>query len=269
MIFWVIVSSYLTVRIFNIQSGNYAGERMTLTINNVEYAFRWCPAGTFQMGSPESETDRDNDEKQHQVTLSRGFWIQETEVTQEQWKNVMGNNPSNFKGNQLPVERVSWNDCQDYMRKLNAIISSNYQFSLPTEAQWEYACRAGSTTPFNFGSTLNGDKANCNGNYPYGTSTKGNYLEKTTSVGLYQANAWGLYDMHGNVYEWCSDRYGDYPTVNVTDPTGANNGSNHVFRGGSWLNLAKFCRSTNRNSNPPTGSHISLGLRCSLVDKSK
>jgi formylglycine-generating enzyme required for sulfatase activity len=252
-----------------IKSGNHVGERMTLTINNVEYAFRWCPAGTFLMGSSESEEYRGNNETQHQVTLSRGFWMQETEVTQEQWESVMGNNPSQFKGNQLPVENVSWEDCQEYMRKMNALILSDYEFSLPTEAQWEYACRAGSTTPFNFGSTLNGDKANCDGNYPYGTSTKGTYLKKTASVGSYQANAWGLYDMHGNVWEWCSDWYGDYLVGSVTDPTRANNGSYRALRGGSWYCLAKYCRSAFQYIVLPMYGDYELGVRCSLVDKSK
>ncbi|MDR1267926.1 MAG: SUMF1/EgtB/PvdO family nonheme iron enzyme [Planctomycetaceae bacterium] len=261
--------SSLPVQIFNIKSGGDAGERMTLTINNVEYAFRWCPVGTFRMGSPESELDRGNDEKQHRVTLSQGFWMQETEVTQEQWKSVMGSNPSHFKGSHLPVENVSWNDCQNYMRKLNALISSGYKFSLPTEAQWEYACRAGSTTVFSFGDTLNGYKANCNGNYPYGMSTKGTYLEKTVSVGSYYANDWGLYDMHGNIWEWCNDWYGDYLAGSVTDPTGANNGSFRVVRGGCWFISAKSCRSAFRGFGGPSGRLIGLGLRCSLVDKSK
>ncbi|MDR1267925.1 MAG: SUMF1/EgtB/PvdO family nonheme iron enzyme [Planctomycetaceae bacterium] len=258
--------SSLPVQIFNIQSGSDAGERMTLNINDVEYAFRWCPAGTFLMGNLESESDRIYGEEQPQVTLSQGFWIQETEVTQEQWESVMGNNPSHCKGNRLPVEMVSWNNCQDYMKKLNVLISSNYQFSLPTEAQWEYACRAGSRTAFSFGDTLNGDKANCNGNcnYPCNMSIKG-----TTSVGSYQANAWGLYDMHGNVWEWCNDWYGDYPVGSVTDPMGVNNGSYYVFRGGSWSDDAENCRSAFRKYGLPTYWSKNLGLRCSLVDKSK
>ena len=145
-------------------------------------------------------------------------------------ERVVGNNPSRFKGIKRPVEQVSWEDSQQYIQKLNSLLAgtpgapSGFKFSLPTEAQWEYACRAGTTTPFNFGSVLNGDKANCNGNYPYGTTTKGKYLQKTTEVGSYPANAWGLFDMHGNVWEWCSDWYGNYPSGAVTDLIGASMG---------------------------------------------
>ncbi|MGL6225053.1 MAG: SUMF1/EgtB/PvdO family nonheme iron enzyme, partial [Thermoguttaceae bacterium] len=125
--------------------GKSAGERKVLTIKGVEYAFRWCPAGTFEMGSPTSEKDRGGDETQHQVTLSKGFWMLETEVTQEMWKSVMGSNPSGFKGKNLPVETVSWDDCQNFIKQLNNSSPSGFKFSLPTEAHWEYACRAGTT----------------------------------------------------------------------------------------------------------------------------
>jgi formylglycine-generating enzyme required for sulfatase activity len=251
----------------NIKSGKTAGERMTLKISNVEYAFRWCPAGSFMMGSPESEEERWENETQHRVTLSNGFWMQETEITQEQWESITGNNPSKFKGSPLPVERVSWIDCQGYVSKLNNVVSSGYKFSLPTEAQWEYACRAGTSTPFNFGSVLNGNKANCAGNYPYGTGTKGKYWEMTTTVGSYSANGWGVYDMHGNVWEWCRDWYGDYPSGNVTDPTGVNNGSHRVSRGGSWCSNARSCRSTYRNYYMPTFRDSNLGCRLVLISE--
>jgi formylglycine-generating enzyme required for sulfatase activity len=263
-------SSSSPVKVANIQSGRRASERMILTVKNVEYAFRWCPAGTFQMGSPESETSRDNDETQHRVTLSQGFWMQETEVTQEQWESVMGNNPSNFKGGRLPVEKVSWNDCQEYMRKLNALVSSDYEFSLPTEAQWEYACRAGSTTAYGFGDSREQLK-----DYAWfgavfvEESLTASSGETTNRVGQKKANAWGLYDMHGNVWEWCSDWYVDYPVGSVTDPTGANSGSSRALRGGCWLGNAEFCRSAFRNYDLPSAGLNGLGVRCSLVDKSK
>jgi len=245
-----------------------AGERIVLTINDIDYAFRWCPPGTFTMGSPTSEKDRYDNETQHQVTLSRGFWMLETPVTQAMWESVMGNNPSHFKGSKkLPVEQVSWDDCQGFIQKLNGlnIAPSGFKFSLPTEAQWEYACRAGTMTPFHFGSVLNGDKANCDGNYPYGTSTKGKYLEKTSEVGSYPSNAWGLLDMHGNVWEWCLDWYGNYPSGAVTDPVGSPTGSNRVIRGGSWLDYAQDCRSAIRNRDDPTLRDYIIGLRLSLV----
>ena len=245
-----------------------AGDRMVLPINGVEFPFRWCPPGTFTMGSPEDEANRDNDETQHQVTLSHGFWMLETPVTQKMWEKVTGSNPSRFNGAKFPVECVSWDDCQQFVEELNDlnVAPSGYRFSLPTEAQWEYACRAGTTTPFNFGSVLNGDKANCDGNFPYGTSAEGQYLEKTSEVGEYPANAWGLFDMHGNVWEWCSDWYGDYPSGSVTNPVGASEGLARVLRGGGWLRNARHCRSAYRNCNDPLYYRRRYyGVRLSLV----
>jgi formylglycine-generating enzyme required for sulfatase activity len=244
-----------------------AGERILVAIENLQIPFRWCPAGTFQMGSPSSEKDRSDNETQHQVTLTQGFWMGETAVTQEMWQSVMGANPSRFKGAKNPVEQVSWDDCQKFIGKLNGlgVAPSGFKFSLPTEAQWEYACRAGTTTPFSFGGVLNGDQANCDGNDPYGTGTKGKYLKKTTEVGSYPANAWGLYDMHGNVWEWCSDWYGDYPVRHVTDPLGASSGSDRVNRGGSWNCFARYCRSADRCRLTPDYRLNFLGFRLSLV----
>jgi formylglycine-generating enzyme required for sulfatase activity len=224
-----------------------AGERKVLTIKNVEYAFRWCPAGKFQMG---------DERNTRQVTLSRGFWLLETEVTQGMWESVMGNNPSEFKGAKLPVETVSWNDCQEYVKKLNdlKVAPAGFKFSLPTEAQWEYACRAGTTTAYSFGDTLTQQQANFSS-------------EQTTEVGKYPANAWGLKDMHGNVWEWCLDWYGEYPSGAVTDPTGADEGSSRVVRGGSWNAVAGHCRSAIRDNygESDRGSH--LGIRLSLVSQ--
>ena len=248
--------------------GTKAGELKELTIQGVKYAFRWCPAGKFIMGTPTSELWRDDDEKQHQVTLTKGFWMLEMPVTQEMWESVTGGNPSNFKDSgKLPAETVSWNDCQEYINKLNALgmAPAGYRVSLPTEAQWEYACRAGTTTVYHFGNALNGDKANCDGNYPNGTETKGKYLRKTTVAGYYPANAWGLYDMHGNVREWCLDLYGDYPGDSVTDTAGPTTGSSRVLRGGCWYYSAKLCRSGNRLNDDPTTRSNRYGLRLALV----
>ena len=255
------------------QEQKRAGERKVLAISGVEYPFRYCPLGKFIMGSPASKKEGSYRETQHQVTLTQGFWMLETEVTQAMWEGIMGNNPSHFKGGffkgnkKLPVEGVSWNDCQEYIKKLNGlgVAPEGYRFSLPTEAQWEYACRAGTTTPFNFGSTLNGDKANCNGNHPYGTTTKGQNLAKTTEVGTYPANAWGLYDMHGNVCEWCSDWSGDYPSCSVTNPVGPSSGSYRVLWGGGWYHYARNCRSAYRSDSGPSFRSYSFGVRLSLV----
>ena len=137
-------------------------------------------------------------------------------------------------------------------------------YRLPTEVEWEYACRAGTTTPFHFGSQLNGRQANCDGTVPYGTDTEGPNLEKTTPVGNYPANAWGLYDMHGNVWEWCSDWYGEYPSASLTDPNGPANGSNRVFRGGSWYGVAVNCRSARRDGDDPSFRDGFLGFRVAL-----
>ena len=237
------------------------GKRMELKINDVEYAFRWCPAGAFMMGSPRDEANRRDDETLHRVTLTQGFWMLETEVTQMMWASVMGNNPSKFKGDlqKLPVEQVSWNDCQEYVKKLNEmnVAPAGFKFSLPTEAQWEYACRAGTTTAYHFGDTLTQQQANFDGN-------------QTKDVGSYPANAWGLKDMHGNVWEWVQDVYGDYPGGAVTDPTGADRGSSRVIRGGWWDNRTVNFRSASRRSNHnPTFRFRDLGLRLSLVSESQ
>ena len=220
------------------------------------------PAGIFMMGSPESEAERSDDETQHQVTISKPYYLGKYPVTQAQWQQVMGNNPSHFKGDKLrPVEKVSWDDAQAFCRKLKEITQA--PFGIPTESQWEYACRAGTNTPFHFGSELNGRQANCHGTRPYGTDSEGPYLEKTTMVGKYQANAWGLYDMHGNVWEWCSDWYGDYPTGSVTDPIGPATGSIRVLRGGSWYRDAVDCRSAYRSGSDPSFRRY-LGFRVAL-----
>ena len=236
-----------------------AGDRITLAIHGIEYAFRWCPPDTFIMGSPPSEADRNNNEFQHQVVLSRGFWMFETEVTQEMWGSIMNNNPSRFKGGKLPVEQISWNDSQEYIKKLNdlGIAPAGFTFSLPTEAQWEHACRAGTTTAYHFGRTLSREQANL-------------WLrnQQTVEVGSYPANDWGLHDMHGNVWEWCLDWYDEYPSGTINDPAGPLLGSYRIIRGGSWCVGARLCRSAYRGGNAPALKNDFLGLRLALVDES-
>lgn len=239
------------------RSNQQAGDRLVLKVKNIEYPFRFCPAGTFTMGSPEDEEMRIENETQHQVTLTRSFWMLETPVTQAMYESIAENNPSHFRGPKLPVETVSSNDCRRYIRKLNAlsIAPKGCRFSLPTEAQWEYACRAGTTTAFHFGSTLNINDANYNGinaacficeraytdlfcdstcsRYSDCPNVTINAKDQTTEVGSYPANAWGICDMHGNVWEECSDWHGDYPNDSVTDPTGLSSGTVRVIRGGT------------------------------------
>ena len=181
----------------------------------------------------------------------------------------MGSNPSEFKGDSNPVENVSWNDCQEFVRKVNDAARRQFGGSarLPTEAEWEYACRAGTTTAYCWGNALNGDRANCNGNYPCGTTAKGPYRERTVPLGSYQPNAWGFCDMHGNVWELCQDWCGDYPVNSVTDPQGSASGDTRVWRGGSWRNGARYCRSAYRCRGYPDNRYYYCGFRlcCSAL----
>src|ERR1700681_1013064 len=200
--------------------------------NSIGMKFVWIPPGNFMMGSPKEENGRSADEAQHKVTLTKGFYMGVYLVTQEQWQAVRGNNPSSFEGEKnLPVETVSWGNCQEFIKKLRKIDKKPYR--LPTEAEWEYACRAGTTTPFHFGETISTEQANYKGDVTYGNGKKGVFRQKTTPVGSFPANAWGLHDMHGNVFEWCQDLYADYPQKDVVDPQGPNKGNSHVLRGGS------------------------------------
>ncbi len=204
------------------------------------------PAGSFTMGSSSYEANSDEKPVQ-QVTISRPFELQVTEVTQAQWKQVMGSNPSNFKGDDLPVEQVSWDDCQEFLRKLNAR-DPGKGYRLPTEAEWEYACRAGTAE----------DRYGDLGSIAWYTENSGG---KTYPVGQKQANAWGLYDMLGNVWEWCSDWKGDYPSGSVTDPRGPSSGSCRVYRGGGWYSHVRNCRVAYRNDSGSDFRDSGLGFR--------
>ena len=190
-------------------------------------------------------------------------------VTQEEWQAVMGKNPSFFKGEKnLPVENVSWDDCQVFMKKLRERDKKAYR--LPTEAEWEFACRAGTTTPFHFGETIFTDQANYNGDV-YGGGKKGVSRGKTTPVGSFPANAWGLHDMHGNVWQWCDDWLGDYPRKDAIDPTGPekgqSKGQSRVLRGGSWYDNPLYCRSAYRYWLEPGFRDYICGLRvCFCLD---
>ena len=206
------------------------------------------PAGKFMMGSPVSETGRRDIETQHEVTLTKPFYMGKYEVTQEQWQVIMGSNPSEKKGVKWPVGNVSWNDCQDFIRKLNAKTNGGYR--LPTEAEWEYACRAGTNTAYSFGDSLTLGDAN------YGPGGK------SVAVGSYKPNGFGLYDMHGYVWEWCEDWYSSYPTQAVIDPMGPATGTYRALRGGGFNNNKLSARSSGRNNDSaPTRELTDFGFR--------
>jgi len=207
------------------------------------------PAGKFKMGSPANEKGRKVFETQHEVTLTKPYYMGKYEVTQEQWEAVMGNNPSiRTKGARLPVTDVSWKDCQGFIKKLNAKTTGG--FRLPTEAEWEYGCRAGTTTAYSFGNKITPKDAN------YDDSK----IDKPLEVGSYKPNAFGLYDMHGNVGEWCEDWHGDYPFA-ATDPKGPTEGEYRVVRGGSFYLNESGARSSNQNVFTPTYRLFTFGFR--------
>jgi formylglycine-generating enzyme required for sulfatase activity len=217
--------------------------------NGVTLEMVEIPGGTLIMGSPKSEAGRDLDEgPQHQVTVPV-FFMAKYELTQAQYQAIMGSNPSYFQGNNRPVERVFWNDAVTFCEKLSQKTQKNYR--LPSEAEWEYACRAGTTTPFYFGESITANLVNYNGNYTYGSAPKGQYRQQTTDVGSFPPNAFGLYDMHGNVWEWCLDdyidNYSDAPK-NGSALTGRS-GDIKLLRGGSWISKPQGCRSGDRNNN--------------------
>ena len=238
--------------------------------NSVGMKFAFIPPGTFTMGSPKDERGRDYSERQHKVTLTRGFYMQTTEVTQGQWLAVMGTRPwiinrGSNKGKpksevredpECAVSWVTWNMCQEFIQKLNEMEGVN-KYRLPTESEWEYACRAGSSTKFCFG-----DGYDMLGDYAWYSENAGRVKERYAhKVGGKKPNQWGLYDMHGNVKEWCEDLYGNYPFGHAVDPTGPSEGSKRVVRGGEWNGGRIHCRSANRSSDRPNGWDFNLGFR--------
>jgi formylglycine-generating enzyme required for sulfatase activity len=224
--------------------------------DGVRMEFVLIPSGSFLMGSEENRGDGD-ESPVHRVTLTQPFYLGLYEVTQEQWEKIMGGNPSKFKGAKLPVDSVSWHDCQRFLVRLSE--KTGRKFVLPTEAQWEYACGAGATTPWNFGDqeTLVKERA------WMGESSGGT----THPVGMKSPNAWGLHDMHGNVWEWCADWYAKhaYAGGEVKDPRGPATGESRVLRGGGWGEDADHVRSACRNCNGPDGANQGTGLRCVML----
>ena len=215
-------------------------------------AFVMIPAGAFEMGSRDTEPGRQDDEVLHHVTIPKAFWMGATEVTQAQWIKVMGSNPSTFVNAEAPVEQVTYHDVQAFLARLNA--RGNGRFRLPTEAEWEYACRAGTATPYAFGAAITTDQANYDGRYPLPGQAPGVFRETTVPVRSFAPNAWGLYDMHGNVWEWCATEYCPYPAE-------ACGSRFKVIRGGSWYFGADSARSALRYTHEPQLRGFSIGFR--------
>jgi sulfatase modifying factor 1 len=246
----------------------FLGRKVEETVEiggGVKMTFVLVPPGKFRMGSPEDEKERYDDETLHEVTLTEPFDLGKTEVTQAQYEALGVDNPSRFKGADRPVEMVSWEEASAWAEKLTKKLGDKHLYRLPAEAEWEYSCRGGrfSSQPFGIGDgrALSSPEANFDGNYPYGGADKGRYLEATCAVGSYKPNALGLYDMHGNVWEWCADWYGTYPGGSVTNPTGPSEGSHRVYRGGSWFNFGRCCRAASRGWNEPGDRLVYPGFR--------
>jgi formylglycine-generating enzyme required for sulfatase activity len=252
---------------------NYGPYEKTFVSKTINAKFVLIPSGTFLMGWPGPDKEKlqpyGPDERQHPVTISKPFYMQTTEVTQGQWKTIMGNNPSWFKkcGDNCPVEKVSWYDVQDFIKKLNQLEGTN-KYRLPTEAEWEYAARAGTTTRFNTGNCLLDTQAN----FSHGSRLsdfrdcprpKKSENPKTLPVGSFAPNAWGLYDTHGNVKEWTRDWYGEFPFFlrHLTDPTGPSTGSRIAIKGGGWGSIAWDCRPADRGRRHPKARDEDLGFR--------
>ena len=244
------------------------GHWVTFRVEGVTQKMRWIGPGTFQMGSPEDEPERySNEGLQHPVTISQGFWLFDTTCTQVLWEAVMRENPSGFQGDDRPVENVSWDDCQDFLKRLNERVPG-LDLTLPSEAQWEYACRAGTTTPFSFGGNITPEQVNYDGNYPYAGGKKGLYRQQTVPVASPPPNSWGLYEMHGNVWEWCQDRwYSDHQEalINSSPWLGSDVGVSRVLRGGSWFDGARDMRAAVRVAYHSTFRGRRIGFRCARV----
>ncbi len=234
--------------------------------NEVNMVVVFIPAGEFEMGSPASELKRDKDEGQHRVKLTKPFYIGKFEVTQLQYRVIMNENNSKFGGDKLPIENVNWYEAGRFLKKLSD--KTGMKFRLPTEAEWEYACRAGTTSAFNTGTTLDSDFANYDARKAYADGLIGAYLDRTVEVGSYPPDAFGLCDMHGNVWEWCNDIYDKdyYKITSLNDPKGPQEeaGKDRVIRGGAWNEKAYKCRSADRNHRGPKANQPIIGFRVVL-----
>ncbi|MGH9754573.1 MAG: formylglycine-generating enzyme family protein [Blastocatellia bacterium] len=233
--------------------------------NGVKLEMVKIPGGVFDMGSPVDERGRSDDEVLRRGVRVNGVFIGKFEVTQAQWKSVMGDNLNlHFTDANLPMEQVSWENAVEFCRRLSR--RTDRQYRLPTEAEWEYAARAGARTPFAFGETITPEIVNYNGNFPYRSVPRGEYRERIIPVGsLGVANAFGLFDMHGNVWEWCEDWYGPYDPNQLNNPKGSASGSQRVQRGGAWNDYGSNCRSAFRGIDAPFGRSLSVGFRVMCV----
>jgi formylglycine-generating enzyme required for sulfatase activity len=249
-----------------------------IEVGGVVQRLRWIEPGEFWMGSTKEERNRFaaqlkddqktwfNDEApRHRVKLTRGFWLADTACTQALWQAVLGEEPTHLTKNlQLPVERVSWDTVTDqFLMKLNRL-TGDTRAVLPTEAQWEYACRAGTETAYHFGETIDTDQVNFNGDHPPPGGRKGEYRERTLPVKALPANGWGLYQMHGNVFEWCADARRTYSAEPVENPDGGQGGVLRVLRGGAWGSVARLARSASRDGFHRGHRHVDFGFRFAL-----
>jgi formylglycine-generating enzyme required for sulfatase activity len=250
---------------------NY-GEWADFEVGKVRQRMRWLPPGRFLMGSPDDEPGRDSGEgPRHEVALTEGFWLADTACTQALWLAVVGgSNPAHFKDDpQNPVESIAIADVETFLKRLGGTLPGQPRALLPTEAQWEYACRAGTTTPFSFAEQISTEQVNYDGNFPYDNpkqpGRKGLHREKTVPVKSLPPNAWGLYEMHGNVLEWCADRVGAYSAEPKVDPRGGSGlGAQRAVRGGSWDIDAGRARSAFRDAGEPGNRDHGLGFRFAL-----
>jgi len=235
-----------------------------LHVKQATQRFRWIEPGTFLMGSPATEPERYDRETQHEVTLTQGYWLADSACTQALWLAVTGDNPSRFKDDaNNPVEQISWNDVDKFIHQINQSVIG-LDARLPTEAEWEYACRAGTTTPFSLGENMTPDQVNYDGNYAYAGGAKGLYRKKTVPVKSLPPNPWGLHEMHGNVWEWCQDWFAEFDAMPQTDPPGPTTGAYRVLRGGSWDDDGGRVRSAYRSGNEPGSGSYNIGFRLAL-----
>jgi len=236
----------------------------TITLpGGVGMTFSFIPPGSFLMGSDHPQ-GQDDEKPVHRVTLTKGFFLGIHPVTQAQWKAITGATPSHFPGINRPVENVSWDDCQEFCRVLTAHLGGRGTVGLPSEAEWEYACRAGTTTEYHYGDIITTDLVNYNGKVTWNPSRRGIYRKETTDVGSFPANPWGLFDMHGNVYEWCQDRHVPYNPGDQIEPIQLKSVpfEGRTLRGGCYLYPEGVCRSASRNRADPAALLMHVGFRC-------